>query len=136
MNKLFLIDDDEDDLFFLKHAIRSIDPTLQCETAKNGKIALDKLIKSKALPDIIFLDLNMPIMNGFDFFVKIKKEEELNKIPVGILSTSNIKRDKELAKELGAKFFLTKPNDIQVLQKKLQQILSSDFSTDEYISIE
>ena len=135
MNKILLIDDDEDDQFMFKEVIESINPTLQCETATNGKIALDKLKVSASLPDIIFLDLNMPVMNGFDFLIQIKKENALSKIPVCIFTTSNIHRDKELTKEFGAQFFLTKPNDFQVLRKKLQQILSADFSTDEYISI-
>jgi len=135
MNKIFLIDDDEDDQFMFKEVIESINPTLQCETATNGKIALDKLKVSASLPDIIFLDLNMPVMNGLEFLIQIKKEKVLSKIPVCIFTTSSILRDKELIKEFGAQFFLTKPNDFQVLRKKLQQILSADFSTDEYISI-
>lgn len=117
MKKLFLIDDDEDDQFFFKEAVKSINPTLDCETAMNGKIALDKFKVSTALPDLIFVDLNMPVMNGYDFLIEIKKENELKKIPVGILSTSNNIRDKELTKNLGAIFFFTKPNDLKVLQK-------------------
>jgi len=135
MNKVFLIEDDEDDQLLFKEAIKSINPSLQCDTSTNGKIALEKLKATTSLPDIIFLDLNMPVMNGFDFLIQIKKENELNKIPVGIFTTSNIFREKELTKECGAQFFLTKPTDFQVLRKKLQQILSADFSTDEYISI-
>ena len=135
MNKIFLIDDDVDDQFFFKEVIESISPTLHCDTAPNGKIALDKLKASASLPHIIFLDLNMPVMNGFDFLSQIKKENPLSKIPVCIFTTSNVPRDKELAKELGAQFFLTKPTDFQTLQKKLQQILSADFSSEEYISI-
>lgn len=135
MNKIFLIDDDEDDHFFFKEVIESINPALHCDTATDGKIALDKLNATTYLPDIIFLDLNMPVMNGFDFLIKIKKENRLRKIPVGIFSTSNILRDKELTKEFGAQFFLTKPNDFHVLRENLQQILSADFSTNEYISL-
>ncbi|MCY7422353.1 MAG: response regulator [Chitinophagaceae bacterium] len=135
MNKIFLIDDDEDDQLFFRDAIESINPLLKCDTATNGKMALDKLKVSTSLPDLIFLDLNMPVMNGFEFLIQIKKENHLNKIPIGIFTTSNNLRDKELTNEFGAKFFLTKPNDFQVLRKKLQQILSEDFSTEEYISI-
>ena len=87
------------------------------------------------LPDVVFLDLNMPVMNGFDFLIQIKKENGLNKIPVGIFSTSSILREKELTKEMGAQFFLTKPNDFQELRKKIEQIISSDFSTIQYLSL-
>lgn len=135
MNKILLIDDDEDDQFYFKEAIETINPYLQCDTAINGKIALDKLKVSSSLPDIIFLDLNMPIMNGFDFLVQIKREDHLSKIPVGIFTTSNILRDKELTKEFGAQFFLTKPSDFQVLCKRLRQVLSADFTKEEYVII-
>ena len=135
MNNILLIDDDEDDQLFFIDAIQSICPTLSCETALNGQIALDNLKINIALPDIIFLDLNMPVMNGFEFLVHINKEDKLNKIPVGIFSTSGNMREKELAKELGARFFLTKPNDFQDLRKKLQQILLADFSIDDYFSV-
>jgi len=135
MNKIFLIDDDEDDQLLFKQATESINPMLQYDTATNGKIALDKLKSSPSLPDIIFLDLNMPVMNGLEFLIQIKKENALSKIPVGIFTTSDVLRDKELTKEFGAQFFLTKPNDFQVLRKKLEQVLSGDFATNEYISI-
>jgi CheY-like chemotaxis protein len=134
MNKLLLIDDDEDDQFFFKEALESIDPTILCDVAINGKIAFDKLKISTTLPDLIFLDLNMPVMNGFDFLQEIKKENKLNRIPIGIFSTSNIISDRELTKTLGARFFLTKPTDLKILRNKIQDILSADFSKDEYLS--
>ena len=135
MNKIFLIDDDEDDQLLFKQAIEFINPMLQYDTATNGKIALDRLKSSPSLPDIIFLDLNMPVMNGLEFLIQIKKEDALSQIPVGIFTTSDVLRDRELTKEFGAQFFLTKSNDFQVLRKKLEQVLSADFATNEYISI-
>ncbi len=135
MKKILLIDDDEDDQLLFKVAIKSIDPTMICDTSTNGKIALDKLKVSTVLPDLIFLDLNMPIMNGFDFLVHIKKEDQLCRIPIGILTTSKNLLDQERTKEYGAKFFLTKPSDFQILCSKLREILSIDFSNDNYFSI-
>jgi CheY-like chemotaxis protein len=128
MNKVYLIDDDEDDQLLFKEAILSLSVPMHCDTAMNGQIALENLKKGITMPDIIFLDLNMPIMNGFDFLKQIKKDDKLTHIPVGIFSTSNNASDKELAKELGANFFITKPNDFQALIKKLQQILTIDFA--------
>jgi CheY-like chemotaxis protein len=135
MNKLFLIDDDEDDHLFFKDALKAINPKLDFEIATNGKIALDQLKASKILPDLIFLDLNMPIMNGFDFLVQIRKDDRLNKIPIGIFSTSSVVRDKELTKDLGARFYITKPSDFKTLCIKIRKILESDFNSEEYIAI-
>ena len=122
MNYIYLIDDDNDHFFF-KEAIESINPLLKCEIAKNGKIALETLKATTPLPDIIFLDLNMPLVNGIEFLIHLKKENEISKIPIGILSTSQATHDIELSKDLGAQFFFNKPNNFQVLSKKLQQIL-------------
>ncbi|MEO7443908.1 MAG: response regulator [Ferruginibacter sp.] len=135
INNIFLIDDDEDDLFMFKEVIESISSSLLCETALNGKIALEVLKNRTSFPDIIFLDLNMPIMDGLDFLIQIKKEEFLKNIPVCIFTTTNTPRDKELTKELGAISFLTKPSDFQMLRSQLEQILYADLSTHEYISI-
>jgi CheY-like chemotaxis protein len=135
MNKIFLIDDDEDDQLFFIDALESIDPLLQCDTAGNGKVALEKLLSSDPLPDIIFLDLNMPVMNGFEFLMHIKNEMLVNKIPVGIFTTSNIIDDIKKSKKLGAKFFFTKPNDFQVLCTKLQKLLTEDFTNEDFRSI-
>ncbi len=135
MNKILIIDDDEDDHFMFKEAIAALKLTIHCDTATNGKLALEKLKANTTIPDIIFLDLNMPIMNGYDFLIQIKKDNTLSNIPVCIFSTSNLDRDKQLTKEHGAIFFLTKPNYFQKLCKQLQQILSADFSTGKYLSV-
>ena len=96
---------------------------------------VEKLKVNESLPDIIFLDINMPVMNGVDFLIQIKKEKALSEIPVCILTTSNMLRDEKLTKELGAKCFLTKPSDLKMLRKLLQKILFGDFSTNSFTSI-
>ena len=77
LNSILLIDDDEDDHLYFKDAINSINPCLTIDTATNGKDAFDRLKESKTLPDIIFLDLNMPVMNGYEFLVYIKKGKKI-----------------------------------------------------------
>ncbi len=135
MNKILLIDDDEDDQAIFKEALEIINPLLHCDIADNGTTALDKLKNGTSLPDIIFLDLNMPVMNGIEFLIQIKKEILINKIPVGIFTTSSTLKDKTLTKDLGAQFFLIKPNDFQVLCAKLEQVLRIDFTAEEYVSL-
>ena len=135
MNKIYLIDDDEDDHFIFKEVLQSINPLFKCDTALNGKIALDTLRVSTTLPDIIFLDLNMPVMNGFDFLINFKKDDTFSKIPIGIFTTSNTLKDQKLSKDYGARFFLHKPSSFEILSKKLRQLLFADFSNDNYIAI-
>ncbi|MEP0712030.1 response regulator [Algoriphagus sp.] len=123
MKKLLLIDDDEDDQFLFKMAIKSLFPTFSCDVSHDGSHALALLKEGKDLPDLIFVDLNMPIMNGFDFLVHIKKEQQLNKIPIGVFTTSINARDQERTMQQGASFFLTKPSDFQVLCDKLRDVI-------------
>ena len=77
---------------------------------------------------LIFLDLNMPYMNGFDFLARFKEVPDWEKIPVVIFTTSNQQRDIERSKELGANAYLTKPNNVETLRQDLMSILSWDFS--------
>jgi len=65
------------------------------------------------LPDIIFLDLNMPIMNGTEFLQKIKTIDRLKDIPVVIFSTTSDERATQHVKRLGAMDFITKPDKIK-----------------------
>src|SRR5437868_9877924 len=78
--------------------------------ANNGKEALDKLENSDTLPDLIFTDINMPVMDGFECLTEIKKNPKIKNIPVVILSSSTPQI--ELVHKLGAKAFLKKPSNI------------------------
>jgi CheY-like chemotaxis protein len=135
VRNIFLVDDDKDDHLLFKDAVHAINPTLICDTALNGKVALDNLNIRTFLPDIIFLDLHMPVMDGYQFLMQLKKSERLKAIPAGVISTSSSIADMKAGKTLGASFFLTKPKDFQTLCKKLQQILSADYSTAQYLIV-
>jgi CheY-like chemotaxis protein len=126
--KILLIDDDHDDQLFFLDAIRDIDATITCEVANDGIEGIEKL-KSETLPDLIFLDLNMPYMNGFDFLLLIRKEQRYDHIPVIIFTTSSHQRDIDTSRELGAKAFLTKPNNFNELAKKLAFLVKNEFSS-------
>src|SRR6266487_683666 len=94
---LFLLaDDDADDQQLFKEALNEIDKSIRCLTASSGEEALNKLKTDlKQLPDYIFLDLNMPRMNGLECLVEIKKTNTLKHIPVIIYSTSSAEKDVE-----------------------------------------
>ncbi|MEO6348394.1 MAG: response regulator [Aquaticitalea sp.] len=121
---LMIVDDDKDDRFFFRSAIRKNNPSFECVEAENGVDALQQLRKVEVLPDFIFLDLNMPKMDGRECLKELKKDKTLKHIPVIIYSTSEYKVDKEVTKELGADYFLTKLSDIYPLPEELVKAMN------------
>ena len=118
-----LVDDDEDDkeIFFL--ALRDVNPSIKCHVASDGLEALSMLDDPSAVPDYIFLDLNMPLMSGKECLVEIKKRPHLKHIPVIIFSTSASQKDIQDSLELGAASFITKPPLIASLTERLLAVL-------------
>jgi CheY-like chemotaxis protein len=123
-NYLLLIDDDEDDQDIFLTAIQRISTSVKSKTFDNGVKALEELSAKVISPDVIFLDLNMPVMNGQQFLVEIKKNSELKHIPVIIFSTSSHHATKQLMKDLGAHDFITKPDRFDQLISILKPLFS------------
>lgn len=105
----FLIDDDVDDQETFVSALSKISSSIRNVSASNGREALDKLAAGEVAPDIIFLDLNMPLMNGREFLKAIAGKERYRRIPIIILSTSSDSDTISETLQLGAKEFVTKP---------------------------
>lgn len=116
---ILFIDDDADDTYLFREVLATVAPDLQFTSATDGKEALEKLIASEALPHIIFMDLNMPRMNGKDCLTALKKHEKLNHIPVIIYTTSSYLKDQEEAMLGGAAYFITKPSSYNDLKEIL-----------------
>ena len=116
---LMLVEDDADDRHFFRDAVKEIDPNIECIEAWNGTQALELLSEIKQLPDFIFIDINMPLMNGLDCLEKIKEDEKLKNIPVIIYTTSIFQEGSDYTKELGASYFVTKPTDLNLLPQLL-----------------
>lgn len=126
--KFFIADDDPDDQELFIEALLQIDAQCKCVTAFDGLEALNKLFSQTIhVPDFIFLDLNMPKMNGKECLVEIKKNNIFKEIPVIIYSTSADKKDMYEAMQLGAVFFLQKPNRFEELSRALLHIISYDW---------
>jgi CheY-like chemotaxis protein len=123
----FLIDDDEDDREFFKIALESINAATIFTSAADCCEAI-KILESKILrPDYIFLDLNMPNMDGKACLVELRKSIHLLNIPVIIFTTSADKNDREQTARLGAAGFITKPSKISDLAELLKS-----FATETY----
>jgi CheY-like chemotaxis protein len=121
--KILLIDDDDDDQEIFMSALAKVSDSVICTAFDNAKDALRKLSSKEINPDLIFLDLNMPVMNGQQFLNEIKKDKILSHIPIIILSTSSHSGTIEQTKELGAKDFITKPDKLEDLINILKTVL-------------
>lgn len=91
MKKVFAIDDDQDILKLLNVYLKK---TYEFQSALNGEEALKILKSLDVLPDVILLDVEMPVMNGFEFHKLMKKEDKLKSIPVIYLTANNQFMDK------------------------------------------
>lgn len=122
-SNILLIDDDSDDQEIFMEAIQKIKKTVICTAFLSAVDALHQLASKAIHPDLIFLDLNMPVMSGQQFLAKIKADRELQKIPVIIFSTSSNKETIDETKEMGAIDFITKPNSFADLINILEAVL-------------
>jgi len=118
--QVFLIDDDEDEHFIFERALNEIDKHIDYYHAYGGEDALRMLATTERLPDYIFLDLNMPCMDGKQCLWELKN---LYDITVIIYTTSDSPKDIEDAKHIGAEWFLVKPNSLTQLKKSIEFIL-------------
>lgn len=113
-----IVDDDADDIEFFCEAIDNLDKSATCYIAHDGEEALKILRKkSDALPDYIFLDLNMPRMDGKTCLSEIKNNSTLKHLPVIIYTTSNHQKDRDETALLGASHYMVKPTSYKALQR-------------------
>lgn len=126
--RLFIIDDDVEDQEIFMEAVREVDHGIECSSATNGEEALKRLQTNNVLPDLIFLDLNMPKLNGKQILREIKNVSILKNIPVIMYSTSFAPRDIEEIEKLGAVYHLLKPSRFDDLCKSLQFILARQWT--------
>lgn len=123
---VLIADDDQEDCELFHEAIHDIDPMIKCWTARDGKQCLNVLMKELILPpDYIFLDINMPLMNGKDTLIEIKKNTKLRDIPVVMYSTTSDTKEIQSYYKLGAHDFLIKPNNFNKLVEALSSIIIS-----------
>ena len=127
--KLFLAEDDVEDLEFFIDIVSGISPDIQISVAKNGIELLSLLESEKQLPDFIFLDLNMPLKNGIECLQEIKKSSKWGHIKTVILSTSCPPEQKKELYIMGADLCLQKPNSFSTFKDTLTKCLQMDWAT-------
>ena len=128
---VLMIDDDKDDQEFFIAALQGIPNVGSVRITGNGREALDLLNSNLFLPDIIFSDLNMPVMNGIEWLAENAKCPNTKNIPVVILS-SGVEM-KEIAFALGAKSFIKKNSDLKMLTLEIAQMINRDFADEDVL---
>lgn len=114
-NKILLVEDNEGDIVLTSEAFEECGCKAAIQVARNGKEAINILFDQNQdgqLPDLILLDINLPLLNGHEVLKKIKENEKTRHIPVVILTTSSAISDINLTYENYANCFITKPADI------------------------
>lgn len=120
---LFLVDDDEDDKNFISSALHQFLPKAVFSFFSNGKEVVQALQKHiKNLPDLIIIDLNMPVMCGFELLNWIKKSESCKFIPVVMFSTSRSTEEIERCCAAGASDYYCKPSEVEGYSKIARSI--------------
>jgi CheY-like chemotaxis protein len=123
----FLVDDDADDRLIFTMALGCLHSKIECITAKDGEEALEMLKNETFTPDFIFLDLNMPRVDGKECLVQIRKMERLQKVPVYIYSTSLQEKDREETLSLGATGYFIKPYSTTALVNMFSKIIVNSY---------
>jgi CheY-like chemotaxis protein len=118
------IDDDPDDTDFFCEALKTASPESQCLVANDGLTAL-KMLRSDSLPDIIFLDINMPRMSGRELLIQIKKNYKWSQIPTIIYSTAIHPKEADDYKKLGVNDVVIKRAKFNDLCRALQVVLKN-----------
>jgi CheY-like chemotaxis protein len=126
---IMIIDDDPDDKDLFVEIVNEIDPEYSCVWGTDGLDGIRKLTQLPTLPKYIFLDLNMPRMNGKQCLVEIKRDQKFKHIPVIIFSTSKLESDIIESKKLGASFYMTKPSLFHELRDAVSHLLLTENST-------
>ena len=129
MGKLILVvDDDADDRDLFREALNETDKAIGYIYARNGIEAIELLSRPNiVLPDFIFLDLNMPRLDGRECLIRLRSMPWLNEIPVIIFSTSKLTDECATFKKLGASLCITKPLLFEDLKKVIRFVVSEEW---------
>ncbi|HCQ13949.1 response regulator [Flavobacterium sp.] len=120
-----LADDDEDDRLFFTDAFSELKIDTKVNTFNDGVELMDYLNNSESvLPNILFLDLNMPRKNGVECLLEIKENERFSDIAIAIYSTSSSEEHIEETFVNGANIYIKKPSDFNTLKKILSEVVT------------
>lgn len=122
---ILLADDDEDDRIFFKEALQGIRVKTTITLVNDGMQLMNYLNQpGNHLPNVVFLDLNMPGKSGMECLIEIRKNSRLKDLAIAIYSTSSSEEYIEEAFVRGANIYIKKPDDFAVLKVILEQVIN------------
>lgn len=124
---ILLADDDDDDRLLFMDVLSEYSKETKLTFAHNGEHLMN-ILYSGTLPDVLFLDLNMPLKNGMECLDEIRNSRSLKRLPVVIFSTSSHPGTINKMYEIGAHLYIRKPNDFNSLRKVIRHVLSRDWA--------
>lgn len=125
---IILAEDDEDDSQFFEDALQDLQDAPQYIRARDGAELTGLLSKMDCLPDLVFLDLNMPKKNGTQCLQEIRNSTTFSKLPVVVLSTTSSPDIIETIYRTGANLYVVKPNTMAGWRKAIAKVLSMDWN--------
>ena len=123
---VMIADDDDDDRLLFEEALREVCKKSKLISAIDGLDLINTLEKTyPPAPDVIFLDINMPRLNGFECLIQIKANSNFKNIPIVIFSTSSTEENIDLAFSNGANYYIQKPASFSGLKKIIEKVYTS-----------
>lgn len=122
---VLLADDDVDDCLLFRDALKELSFSTALSTVGNGEQLMRTLASSDTLPDLLFLDLNMPRKNGLECLIELMAEERTRNLPVIIISTSFNFDVVNLLHSKGARYYIRKPEEFESLKSVIEKGLNS-----------
>lgn len=124
---IFYTDDDLDDLDFFRDIVDGLGQQYNVVTQNNGEQLIDALHNPPPHPYLIFLDINMPGMNGLETLKKVRQNHKNDLLPIIMFSTTSDETIIENARKLGATFFVIKSGDFDALKRSITHVLSMNW---------
>jgi CheY-like chemotaxis protein len=125
--RVLLADDDEDDRRFFDEAVTEAVANVRVATVPDGERLIDTLLGAEELPHVVFLDLNMPLKNGWECLREIRMHPKLQHLPVVIYSTSSNREHIEETYHGGASLYVRKPDSFSDLKTMARKVFSLDW---------
>jgi len=125
VNKVFWADDDKEDVFLFSSTLQELQTKVDCHFLANGKELISFIPTAGQLPQLIVLDLNMPLMNGLETLKHLKSSDKYAHIPVVMFTTSHSTRDMQECRELGAANYYIKPTSYNQLREMISKMLET-----------